>query len=158
LTVTTTGPVVAEGTVAVMLFMLQFVVVAVTLLNLTELVPLTAPKFAPAIVTDTPTLSDEGEREEMLGFVVNVTPLLATPDTVTTTGPVIAVEGTCAVMLVPVQFDVVAVTPLNLTVFPVCVPRFVPVIVTLAPAIPEVGDSDEIDGVGVTVNVTPLLT
>jgi hypothetical protein len=156
LTVTTTGPVVAEGTVAVMLFMLQFVVVAVTLLNLIVLVPFVAPKLAPAIVTDWPTTPVEGVSDEMLGFVVKVTPLLVPPvDITTTTGPVIAVEGTCAVMLPLVQFEVVAATPLNVTV--PAEPKVVPVMFTPCPAVPEVGDTCEIDGSGMTVNVTPAL-
>ncbi len=39
----------------------------------------------------------------MLGGTVNVTPLLATPPTVTTTGPVVAPVGTGATMLVVLQ-------------------------------------------------------
>jgi hypothetical protein len=50
------------------------------------------------------------------GVTVNVTPLLATPLTVTTTLPVVAPVGTVAVMLVELKLVMVAVVPLNLTV------------------------------------------
>jgi hypothetical protein len=54
-TVTTTLPVVAPaGTVADMLLALHEEVDAVTPLNFTVLVPLVAPKFAPAMVTVVP--------------------------------------------------------------------------------------------------------
>src|ERR1043166_6084444 len=88
-TVTTTGPLVApEGTVAVIELGLQLVTAAVVPLNLTGLAPGEAPKPEPLIVTDVPTGPDAGERLVMLGAVVivNVTPLLETPPTVTTTG------------------------------------------------------------------------
>jgi hypothetical protein len=47
---------------------------------------------------------------------VNVSPLLAVPETVTTTLPVVAAEGTVVAMLVELQLVAVAVVPLNLTV------------------------------------------
>src|SRR5208283_1496217 len=68
---------------------------------------------------------------------LKLTPLLATPPTVTTTFPVVAPLGTGTVMLAPLQFVGVAVTPLNVTV-PVA-PKFVPVTVTEVPTAPEVG-------------------
>jgi len=83
-TVMTTFPVVAPaGTAATMLAALQLVGVAVTPLNFTVLVPCTAPKFAPPIVTDTPTNPDPGFRLVMLGtfgagFTVSVAALLVT--------------------------------------------------------------------------------
>lgn len=70
---------------------------------------------------------------------VKVTPLLATPPTVTTTGPVVALTGTGAVMLVAVQLLGVVVTPLKVTVLVPCVdPKLVPLIVTAVPTGPEV--------------------
>jgi len=67
-TVTTTFPVVdPAGTGAAMLAALQLDGVAVTPLNLTVLVPCTAPKLAPLIVTDAPTTPDDGFRLVMLG-------------------------------------------------------------------------------------------
>ena len=50
------------------------------------------------------------------GGTVNVTPLLACPDTVTTTGPVVAFAGAGTTMLVSLQLVGLAVTPLNVTV------------------------------------------
>jgi hypothetical protein len=52
----------------------------------------------------------------MLGagmFTVKLTPLLATPPTVTTTLPVVAPDGTGATMLVALQLVGVAAVPLN---------------------------------------------
>lgn len=67
-TVTTTLPVEAvAGTVATMVVAFQEVVVAVTPLNLTVLVPFVAPKPVPVIVTDAPTAPDTGESVEMTG-------------------------------------------------------------------------------------------
>ena len=65
-------------------------------------------------------------------------PLLATPDTVTTTFPVVAPLGTVVTMVVLFQLVVVAVVPLNLTLFPEDVPKLVPVIVTEVPTGPDV--------------------
>src|SRR5258706_185575 len=68
-------------------------------------------------------------------------PLLATPFTVTTTGPVVAPLGTGATMLVALQLVGVAVVPLKRTLLLPCVdPKFVPVIVTDVPTAPDVGD------------------
>jgi hypothetical protein len=79
----------------------------------------------------------------MLGAAtaVKLLPLLATPETVTTTLPVVAPDGTVATMLVALQLVAVAVVPLNLTVLvPWVEPKPVPVIVIEAPEAPEVGD------------------
>ena len=46
---------------------------------------------------------------------MKVTPLLATPETVTTTGPVVAPEGTGTIMFVALQLVGVAEVPLNVT-------------------------------------------
>lgn len=59
-------------------------------------------------------------------------------------------------MLVAPQLVGVAVVPLKVTVLLPCVePNVVPVIVTAAPAAPEVGD--RLAMYGVTVKFTPLL-
>lgn len=72
---------------------------------------------------------------------VKLLPLLATPDTVTTTFPVVAPLGTLATMLVALQLGAVAVVPLNFTVLLPCVePKLAPVIVTEAPTAPDVGE------------------
>jgi len=139
-----TFPVVApEGTVPPMLVALQLVTLAVVPLNLTVLLPWVDPKFAPVIVTAAPTAPVVGERLVMLGVpsTVKFTPLLAFPETVTTTFPVVAPEGTVATMLVEVQLVADAVVPLNAIVLLPCVlPKLLPVIVTEAPTAPEVGD------------------
>jgi len=71
---------------------------------------------------------------------VKLTPLLATPPTLTTTFPVVAPVGTVVAMLVVLQLVTAAAVPLNVTVLVPCVdPKFVPVIVTPAPAAPVVG-------------------
>src|ERR1700739_4950483 len=75
-------------------------------------------------------------------------PLLARPLTVAMTLPVVAPEGTGAVMLVALQKGGVAVTPLNFTVLVPCVlPKFVPVITTEVPVTPDAGLSPVIVGV-----------
>jgi hypothetical protein len=84
-----------------------------------------------------------GDKLVMLGAVtVNNLPLLATPPIVTTTLPVVAPVGTAALIEVALhKVIVVAVVPLNFTVFvPWLAPNPLPVIVTDVPAPPEVGD------------------
>jgi len=165
-TVTMTFPVVAPlGTAATMLLVLQLVGVAVIPLNLTVFVPCVAPKFAPEIVTDVPTIPDVGFSPLMLGAAddtVKLTPLLDTPPTVTTTFPVVAPLGTAATMLLVLQLVGVAVIPLNLIVFVPCVaPKFAPEIVTDVPTIPDVGFSPVMLATGaalLTVTLTAALT
>lgn len=73
---------------------------------------------------------------------MNASPLLACPATVTVTLPVVAPEGTGAVMLVAVQVAGVAVVVLNRRVLVPCTaPKFVPFTVTTWPTPPEVGAS-----------------
>ena len=72
------------------------------------------------MVTEVPTAPEVGLKLLMLGadvvLTVKLTPLLATPPTVTTTFPVVAPVGTGATMLVALQLVGVAATPLNFTV------------------------------------------
>ena len=86
---------------------------------------------------------------------MKLTPLLATPPTITTTFPVVAPVGTDVAMLVAVQVVVVAGVPLNVTVPED--PKFDPVIVTAVPTGPDVGFRPVIEGGGgpdvVTVSV-----
>src|SRR6266446_1312945 len=142
-TMTTTFPVVAPlGTGTVILVELQLVGWAATPLKVTMLVPCPAPKFVPVIVTEVPTLPDDGFKFAMLGGTgtVNTTEGLARPLTCTTTLPVVAPVGTGTTMLVALQLVGVAVVPLNVTVLEPCVvPKFAPVIVTGVPAAPDVG-------------------
>jgi len=84
----------------------------------TKLEPCVAPKFAPVMVTEVPTVPELGLRLVIVGgsVTVKVTPLLARPLTVTTTLPVVAPAGTGTRMLVLPQLAGVAAVPLNVTV------------------------------------------
>jgi hypothetical protein len=122
-TFTTTLPVVAPlGTLATMLLALQLVTIAVVPLKATELLPWVAPKPLPVIVTTVPTGPDVGFRPAIAGaavVTVKLTPLLATPPTITTTLPVVAPIGTFTVMLVALQLlAAAALAPLNITPLP----------------------------------------
>jgi hypothetical protein len=78
---------------------------------------------------------------------VKLFPLLATPPTVTTTFPVVAVLGTVALILDDPHVVTDAVTPLNVTLLPPCEdPKLDPLIVTNVPTAPEVGERLEIVG------------
>jgi hypothetical protein len=161
---TTTLPVVAPaGTGTRICVSLQLFVLAATPLNVTllVLVPTVGPKFVPLMVTTVPMGPDVGLMLVMFGggVTVNGRALLAWPLTVTMTFPVVAPVGTGTSMLVAVQADGVPAVPLNVTVLePWVAPKFVPVIVTVAPTGPCVMLSVERLGPGaVTVNVTLLL-
>ena len=89
---------------------------------------------------------------------VKVTPLLCTMFAViTVTGPV--VPSACAVIEVSVQLLTGAPGMLRNLTDPRVVPKFLPVIVTVVPSEPQIGERLVMTGdVGVvTVNVTPLL-
>jgi hypothetical protein len=120
LTVTTTFPVVAPtGTGTSMLVSLHADGVPPVPLNVTVLVLWVALKFVPVIVTVAPTGPWVRPSEARLGpgeVTVNVSPLLATPLTVTMTLPVVAPFGTGAAMLVALQLVGVVVIPLKVTV------------------------------------------
>jgi hypothetical protein len=160
-TVTTTPPVVAPvGTGTTMPVALQLVGVAAVPLNVIVLEPCAEPKFAPVIVTEVPTLPDVGLRLMIPGPdpTTKTLPLLARPPTVTTTIPVVAPVGTAARMLVALQLVGVAAVPLKVTVLDPCVePKFVPVIVTEVPMLPEVGLTLVMLGKVPTVNKAGLL-
>src|SRR5262245_62867615 len=106
-----------------MLVTLQLVTVAAVPLNVTVLDPCVEPKFEPEIVTAVPTGPELGVRLVIVGVdnTVKLTPLLATPLTVTTTLPVLAPLGTVTPMLVTLQLVTVAAVPLNVTVLDPCV-------------------------------------
>jgi Na+-transporting methylmalonyl-CoA/oxaloacetate decarboxylase beta subunit len=77
---TTTFPVVAElGTAATTLVALQLSGVTDVPLKLKDPLPCVTPKLVPAIVTETPTAPEVGDRLVMLGAgtTVKFTPLLA---------------------------------------------------------------------------------
>jgi len=80
---------------------------------------------------------------------VKVTPLLATPSTVTTTAPVVAPLGTGSTRLPALQEVGVATVPLNRTVLAARVdPKFAPLIVTEVPTAPDAGDTLAMAGAG----------
>jgi hypothetical protein len=109
------------------------------------------------IVTCVPAAPELVLRLLMFGATVNGSPLLAAPDTVTTTFPVVAAAGTFTVTLVALQADAVpADTPLNVTVLlPWLAPNPVPLIVSAVPIAPELALKPLM--AGTTVNGNPLL-
>ena len=117
--------------------------------------------MAPVIVTDVSTAPLAGERLVMVGVgrTLNAVPLLATPPTVTTTLPVVALVGTGTTILVADQLVGVANVRLNLTILvPRVAPKLVPVIVTTVPTAPLVGERLVMVGGGAsTVNAAPAL-
>jgi len=98
---------------------------------------------------------------QIVEVTVKLTPLLATPPTMTTTLPLVAPTGTGATMLVALQVLGVADVPLNVTVLEPCVaPKFIPVMVTDVPTAPVEGFKLVILGPMtkvVTIKLTPLL-
>jgi hypothetical protein len=122
-TVTTTYPVVAPtGTGTTIDVADQLVAVAAVPLKVTVLAPWLVPKPVPAIVTGVPTVPEDGFKLVTLGVgnTVKLTPLLATPLTVTTTFPVVAPVGTGTVIVASVQLDGAASTPLKVTALVPC--------------------------------------
>jgi hypothetical protein len=81
----------------------QLVTLAAVPLNFTVLLPWDEPNAVPVIVTDAPTAPDVIERLVIAGVTIKFTPLLATPDTVTTTLPVVTALGTVTTMVVQFQ-------------------------------------------------------
>jgi len=148
-TLTTTEPVVAKlGTGATIVVGFQLVGFVAVALKVTVLFCALLPKPLPLIVTKVLVDPEVGERLEMMGVTVNVTPLLAFPATVTLTGPVVAAFGTGAVILVLLQFVGEEAEPLNVAVLePWVAPKFEPVIVIEVDTGPEVCDKPVIDGV-----------
>lgn len=96
-----------------MLVLLQLGTTADTPLNVTVPDP---EKAVPVIVINWPAEPDVGLKLVMFGATVNCTPLLAWPATVTATLPVVAADGTGAVILVSLQVVGVAEVPLNVSV------------------------------------------
>ena len=138
------------GTVAV-IFVSEFTVKAVAdlFLNLTSVAPV---KLVPLIVTTVPTGPKVGENDVIVGapVILKFVELVALPlGVVTLMGPVVAPDGTVAVIFSD-EFTVkLAPTPLNVT--DVAPSKFVPLIVTAAPGNPEVGENVVIVGAAVAV-------
>lgn len=73
-------------------------------------------------------------------MTLNQEALLATPLTVTTTFPAVALDGTVVAILVALQLVGAAIVPLKVTVLVPCVsPKFMPVMVTGVATAPLVG-------------------
>ena len=101
----------------------------------------------PLIVTEVATGPDAGERLFIFGLTVKVIPLLMVPFTVTTTGPVVAADGTVATILVALHDVGVAPTPLNFSVLaPWVAPKLEPLTVIEVPTVPDVAERPLIEG------------
>jgi hypothetical protein len=73
-------------------------------------------------------------------------PLVWAPFTVTTTDPLVVFGGTVTVTDVADQLETWAAMPLKVTLlFPWVAPKPVPLITTVSPTEPRLGDNDEID-------------
>jgi hypothetical protein len=144
--VTVIRPVVAPlGTVAV-IWVAEFTVnVAARPLNLTAEAPV---RFVPMIETLVPTLPLVGENDVIVGTPVTVKLValfaVTNPGTETWSGPLVAPDGTVAVIWLD-EFTVNdAGVVLNITEF--APQKFRPVMTTLAPTAPLVGTNDVMDG------------
>jgi hypothetical protein len=117
-------------------------------------------KFVPLIVTLVPTGPLEGEKEVIVGagalVTVKLVELVAVPPAVVTvSGPVVAPLGNVAVICVLELTVNDAEAPLNPTA--VAPLKFVPLMVTLVPAAPLVGENELIVGAGGGAPVTVKL-
>jgi hypothetical protein len=146
--VTRIGPIVAPaGTSARIELAESTMKPALTVLKVTAVAPL---RFVPLIVTMVPTGPLVGVKLVMVGAgvvtVKLVVLLTVPPDVVTLMGPVVAPLGTVAEIEVEEVTVKLALVPLNRTaVAPV---KFVPLIVTLVPTGPLVGEKLVIVGAG----------
>jgi hypothetical protein len=104
----------ALGTWAWMLVAVQLDVVAAAPPNVT--VPVAVPNPAPVIVIVFPTGAVAAEIELISAPILKVTELLDTPETLTITGPLLAVLGMTTTMLVSLQL--VGFTPFPATAIP----------------------------------------
>ena len=103
----------------------------------------------PVITMEVPKGPELGERPVIVipSMTVNETPLLVIPPSETVTEPLVAPDGTVAVMLVLLQEVVLAVTPLNRTVLlPWLAPKPLPVSVIEPPTGPADGVKLEMMG------------
>jgi hypothetical protein len=127
-----------------------------TPLNFTLLTPF---KLLPLIVTTVPTAPDNGEKFVIVGreTIVKASSLIAVPFAVLTLmKPVAAVDGTVALISVSELTVNKAVAALNFT--NVAAVKFVPMIVTLVPTAPVVGENEPITGRAVGLLTMKLVT
>ncbi len=118
-------------------------------MNVTTVESREFPKLFPVIVRTVPTVAEVGEMLEILGVTrtVNNMLLLATPFTVTTTGPVVAALGTVMTICASLQLVTLACIPLKVTVLdPWVVPKYDPLTLTVAPTAAIFGDSAPMTG------------
>jgi hypothetical protein len=144
-------PVVAStGTATISVVVVAAVTFAALPLNLTMFSPITVLKFVPVIVMIVPEVPLVGEKPDMVGIVSTVkslTEVAVCVPTSTVILPVVAPAGAVTVSVVVVAAVTLALVPLNLTVFSlVTMLKFAPLIVTVVPAIPSVGEKSVIDG------------
>lgn len=153
-TVTLTAPAAILGTVTVREVAVAAVTVAVAEPNVTVLAFAVVLKFVPVMVTDVPGVAEFGLMDVIVGadepppLTVKLMALLAEPptETVTLTVPA-ATLGTVTVREVVVAAVTVAVAEPKLTVLELAVVlKFVPLMVTDAPAAADVGLIDVIVG------------
>jgi hypothetical protein len=153
---TLSGPVVAAaGTVAVMAVAEVTEKVAAAPLTRTAVAPV---KFVPVIVTVLPTTPLVGVKLVIVGGLIIVKLLALVPvpaGVVTLSGPVVAPAGTVALIAVAEVTVKLALVPLNRTV--VVPVKFVPLIVTVAPTAPLVGEKLVIVGGLTTVKLLALV-
>lgn len=151
-TVTVIGPVTAfAGTFAIIDVSVQLVIVVAVppYRKVTVLLLCAAPKPVPVITTEEPTDPEDGDTPviEIASIKVNCTPVLVTPPTATVTGPLVAVDGTVALMLESLHEVTLAVTLLNLTTLePWLAPKPEPFNVTDPPMGAAGGDKLEMTG------------
>jgi hypothetical protein len=142
----------AVGTVTVNEVVEAAVTVAIVLLNLTTLFAAVALKLVPVMVTLVPAIPCSGEKLLMVGIsgtIKSCVEVMVWVPTVTVSLPVLAPAGTVVVMVVGVVAVMTAVVPLNRTVFLlISVLKFLPVRVTVVPAIPSVGENEVRVGAG----------
>jgi hypothetical protein len=134
--------------------------VAVAPLNFTVPLPCVTPNPAPVMVMDSPVLPELGFSAVTLNpdDTVKATPLLEALFTTAVTFPVVAPLGTVTTMLLSLHEEGVATVPLNFTLLVPCVwPKATPVIVTVAPIPPFVGDTLLIVEPAVTLNAEPVV-
>jgi hypothetical protein len=162
LDITLIGPSEADaGTTATMVVALAEVTEALTPLNCTTG---EAPKLVPVTVTEAPGAPLVGEKLVMVGVgnTVNVPALVTVmpvPLTRTEMVPVVAPTGTVTVSEFAVAAVTVAKVPLKRTVLLAgIVLKLVPVIVTVAPTAPLVGEKLVMVGAGTTSKLEALVT
>src|SRR5438045_1780505 len=97
----------------------------------------------------------DGDTPVINGVIVKFPPPTTTPETVTESGPEVALAGTGAMILPPLQLVGAAGIPLKLTLLVPCdAPKPLPLTVTDVPTGPTDGDKPEI--VGGMAKVPPL--